>query len=484
MIGDRYSLDREIGRGGMGSVWLGRDEVLGRAVALKRVGVPPGASSPDLMRAEREARIAASLNHPHIVGVFDLVDDTDHQYLVMEYVEGTTLADMVRERGALPQREAARLLAQVASALTAAHANGVVHRDVKPSNILVRTDGEVKLSDFGIARSEADSSLTQTGLVTGSPAYLSPEVASGKLATPASDVWSLGATLFHAITGRPPYDVGDNVLGALYQIVNEPPPRLDDAGELEPVLLATMAHDPGRRWAVHDVERVLELVAMSDDAAAPARRHEGTQQLRAVPPPPAHPEPARTELLAAPPPVEPPVVPPPVAEAPAPPPRGRRLGVLPVLVTLLVVALVGAIIYLATLDDPQDNVDEVGPPPSTSPSTSSSEPSSSAPSTPAPATAEQMNAFIRDYVVTASNDPRAGFELLTPAFQVESNGFGGYRGFWGDVSNARVLDVQSDPDTLQVTYTYAFDKGGRPDEDTVQLQLVQDGDQLLIDGEA
>ncbi len=144
-----------------------------------------------------------------------------------------------------------------------------MHRDVKPSNILVRDDGHVKLSDFGIARNSADASLTQTGMVTGSPAYLAPEVATGRPATPASDVWSLGATLFHALAGRPPYDVGDNVLGALYQIVNEPPPRLPEPGDMEPVLLATMAHDPARRWSMDDVARALETLASAPVTVPP-----------------------------------------------------------------------------------------------------------------------------------------------------------------------------------------------------------------------
>uniref|UniRef100_UPI0025E2CF8D serine/threonine-protein kinase n=1 Tax=Nocardioides sp. TaxID=35761 RepID=UPI0025E2CF8D len=260
MIGGRYTLEREVGRGGMGAVWLGLDEVLGRQVALKRVGIAPGVATPDLARAEREARLAARLNHPHVVAVYDLVtegpDDTE-QWLVMEYVAGSTLAELVRQRGPLAPDEAAEVLGQAADALAAAHAAGIVHRDVKPSNILVAPDGQVKLSDFGIARAEADASLTQTGLVTGSPAYLSPEVASGQLATDASDVWSLGATLFHALAGHPPYEVGDNVLGALYRIVHEDPPRLPNSGWLAPLLEATMCREPAERWSMARVRDVL-----------------------------------------------------------------------------------------------------------------------------------------------------------------------------------------------------------------------------------
>lgn len=224
VIADRYDLVREVGRGGMGAVWLGRDTVLGRDVALKRVGLMPGAASPDLQRAEREARLAARLNHPHVVAVFDLIEDGDDTWLVMEYVEGVTLSALVKRDGALTPDEAAPLVRQAADALAAAHAAGIVHRDVKPSNMLLTRDGKVKLTDFGIARAEADASLTQTGLVTGSPAYLAPEVASGATATEASDVWSLGATLYHLLAGRTPYDVKDNLMGALYKIVHEEPP--------------------------------------------------------------------------------------------------------------------------------------------------------------------------------------------------------------------------------------------------------------------
>src|SRR6476469_5614615 len=241
----------------MGAVWLARDEVLGRAVAMKRIGMMPGGSSPDLERAEREARLAARLNHPHVVAVFDLVDDDGQQWLVMEYVDGTTLAELVRRDGALTPDRASFLIGQAADALAAAHAAGIVHRDVKPSNMLVTPHGQVKLSDFGIARAEADASLTQTGLVTGSPAYLAPEVASGQMATAAADVWSLGATAYHALAGTPPYEVGDNLMGALYRIVHEEPPRLAQPGWLAPMLEHTMTRDPAARWPMAQVRDFL-----------------------------------------------------------------------------------------------------------------------------------------------------------------------------------------------------------------------------------
>ena len=464
MIGGRYSLGREIGRGGMGAVWLGRDEVLGRAVAIKKVGATPGGTSPDLVRAEREARIAARLNHPHVVAVFDLVRDDGENWLVMEYVEGQTLAERIGATGPMTPAEAAPILAQAAEALSAAHEAGVVHRDVKPSNILVSDDGHVKLSDFGIARAEADASLTATGLVTGSPAYIAPEVASGRTASGASDVWSLGATAFHALSGRPPYEVSDNVLGTLYRIVHEEPPRLDDGGWLAPFVNSAMTRDPAQRWSMADVAAYL--------------RAEGRDP--APPTPPPGPVPAysgaadehSTQVLS--------MVPGQDHEPSPPPPvggdggRSRRRMVLPLVVGAcgLVLAVMIGLLLLNNDDDPSAGVADDG----------SSSPSQTTP--PAQPDAEMIENFATDYLTTAAADPRAGYAMLTPAFQAESGGLPGYEGFWGRVSNVRVDDVQADPEALTVRYTYTYDLAAAGVQtDTVELQLVQgdDGDLLIAE---
>jgi serine/threonine protein kinase len=461
VIAGRYTLGREIGRGGAGTVHLAHDEVLGRTVAIKRIGLMPGADSVDLERAGREARLAAALNHPHVVSVFDLVEDGDVHWLVMEYVDGRTLGEMVRSSGPLETTEAAALLAQVADALSDAHDGGIVHRDVKPSNILV-TQGVAKLSDFGIARSADDASLTQTGLVTGSPAYLAPEVASGSSATPASDVWSLGATLYHAVTGRPPYDVGDNVIGALYKIVHEDPPRLPDDHPMAGLLAVMMTREPERRWPMRRVR---------DELGRLSRGQRTTVTLPVKGAAPAAAPEVHTGVL-------------PTTTAAAVPAghgrrRGLRLALLAVLAVLAVAAVAAAYVW-AGRGTPEALDDDPSP---TTPQTSETTASSSPPLT-AEDTREQMDAFIASYLATVTTDPRAAFELLTPEFQEASGGYEGYIGWWGTVRSARLADIQSNPSDLTVGYTVDYVmKSGRRDTDRIRLQLQRLDDRYLIAGE-
>lgn len=482
MIAGRYTLQREIGRGGMGAVWLGLDEVLNRTVALKRIGMMPGGSSPDLERAEREARLAARLNHPHVVAVFDLVTEDDQQWLVMEYVEGVTLSQLVSRDGALTPDKASPLIGQAADALTAAHAAGIVHRDVKPSNILVTPQGQVKLSDFGIARAEADASLTQTGLVTGSPAYLAPEVASGQTATDASDVWSLGATLFHALSGRPPYEVGNNLMGALYRIVHEDPPRLVNAGWLGPLLEATMSREPEDRWSMSQVRDYLET--------GPA----GTV-VRPAPSTVRSADPGRTQVMSR---AVPPVDPAPTPVAPRPPagPGKRRGALLPSLVAVAAVLVVGLLAW-AVLSNGDGSADRTSAeptgsparsstssPPSASASESASESASSPPASARP-TADGMESFIEDYLATVTRNPRAAFAMLTPAFQQASGGLSGYQSFWNTIASAEPTSVSADPESLTVDYTVDYTrKDGSTATDEVSLQLVFEDGRYLIAGES
>ena len=223
IIAGRYRVEREVGRGGMGSVWLCRDELLGRLVAVKQVGHLPGESAPDLARAMREARSSAPLNHPNVVSIYDAIEEGDHIWLVMEYVPGRTLAQLMSQDGRLTPERAASIGAQVADGLAAAHDRGTVHRDVKPGNILVTEDDSAKIADFGISRTTGDPTLTQSGLMSGTPAYFSPQLARGEEPTPADDVWAMGATLYAAVEGRPPYPEQRNAIAMLSQIVSGHP---------------------------------------------------------------------------------------------------------------------------------------------------------------------------------------------------------------------------------------------------------------------
>lgn len=488
MIAGRYTLGREVGRGGSGIVHLAHDEVLGRDVAIKRIGMVPGADSPDLVRAEREARLAAALNHPHVVAVFDLVEDEGDHWLVMEYVAGSTLAQLSRDQGGLGPQRAAELVGQAADALAAAHGAGIVHRDVKPSNILVAADGQAKLTDFGIARARADASLTQTGLVTGSPAYLAPEVASGASATAASDVWSLGATLYQALTGRAPYDVGDNLVGALYQIVHEDPPRLPEGHPLAPLLAATMVKDPADRWPMDRVRD--ELARVAAGAAAEAAP---TQPLATTPAPAAE----RTDVL---PPVAPAVAAPAPAPVPAPDPTpveptasepagrpgSRRLDprwLAGVLAALLAVVVLWWLWPEGDSDDPTAQ----RPTQSQDTSTPSQSPSPSPSDTGADAadTEAAMTQFVTDYLSTVTSDQEAAFTRLTPEFQEASGGFEGYNGWWSTVRSARPRDITADPENLTVSYTVDYVMvNGRRSTESVQLELVRQDGAYLIAGEA
>jgi eukaryotic-like serine/threonine-protein kinase len=481
VIAGRYSLDSEIGRGGMGVVWRGEDRVLGREVALKRIGLAPGGASPDLLRAEREAQLAASLNHPNVVAVFDLLVEKDEHWLLMEYVDSRNLSDLVRRHGPLSHDDAARLLGQAADGLAAAHSAGIVHRDVKPSNMLVTSEGRVKLTDFGIARTSQDATLTQTGMVTGSPAYIAPEVASGSPATTASDVWSLGATLYHALTGTPPFDVKDNMVAALYRIVHEDPPRLEDAGWLAPVLEATMARDPDHRWSMAQVR---DFLLQGPDSAT-------TQVVPAQAPPTTAPLIGVGAAAAATPETAPApdIAPTPSADdEPERRPRRRAAGLLVGGAAALVAAL---LIWLAVGLGDEGDTEQAGSADSSaseSPTSEEESPGEGQETAEEPAdepaeepTTEELTSFATDYVPTAISDPDTSWQMLTPRFQEQSGGREGYDRWWDQFSSAEISNVSVDPDAMTVTYTadYRY-TDGRQATDTVTLRLVERGGDLLI----
>jgi eukaryotic-like serine/threonine-protein kinase len=231
LIADRYRLRHVVGSGGMGVVWEAWDERLERRVALKQLHRQSGASTAEAelanKRAMREARLTARLNHPHAIPVFDVVEQEGQLWLVMQFISSITLAEVLKEGGPLEPAEAAQVGAEVAWALAAAHALGIVHRDVKPGNILIADDGTALISDFGIAHALGDATLTTRGLIHGTPAYLAPEVARGGEAEFASDVFSLGATVYSAVEGTPPFGTDENSIALLHRVASGqfPSPR-------------------------------------------------------------------------------------------------------------------------------------------------------------------------------------------------------------------------------------------------------------------
>jgi hypothetical protein len=282
-VADRYALEAPLGRGGMGVVWRAHDTVLGRAVAVKEVVLPPTLPDDERRAAHarvlREARAAARLNHPGAVTLYDVVLDQGHPFIVMELVPASALADLVRTGGPLPPARVAEIGIQLAATLEAAHRVGIVHRDVKPGNVMVAEDGGVKLADFGVASLQGDPQLTATGLVLGSPAYMAPEQAAGELSGPPADFWALGATMFFAVEGTPPFDKGASI-ATLAAVVNEDPRPMLRAGPLAPIVRALLAKDPAARPSGPRVRAELERLA----GAAPAST---TTELPAHPTPPA-----------------------------------------------------------------------------------------------------------------------------------------------------------------------------------------------------
>jgi serine/threonine protein kinase len=278
----------------MGVVWKAHDKVLGRDVAVKEVSVPrevPDQERAGLyQRAMREARAAARLGHMNTVTVFDVREEDRHPFIVMELIEGRTLQEIVRESGPLDPEAAAAVGLALLDALERAHTTGIVHRDVKPGNIMITEGGTVKLADFGIAAVKDDPRITQTGVVLGSPSYLSPEQARGETATPATDLWSMGAALYFAVEGRPPFDKG-NAVATVDAVVHDDPRPPQRARGLAAAIGRLLEKEPGSRPTYNEARTLLKEVGTGDDEGlARTAPDTPTQDLE---PEPATPEPAQ-----------------------------------------------------------------------------------------------------------------------------------------------------------------------------------------------
>jgi serine/threonine protein kinase len=484
VIAGRYRLIERLGSGGMGVVWKAHDERLRRTVAVKQVLVPAGLTAPQteeiVRRTMREGRIAAKLTHPQLITVYDVIEDGGEPYLIMEYLPSTSLSQLLADRGTLPPEEVAAIGAEAAAALAAAHAAGVVHRDVKPANILIGDDGTVKITDFGVSRVVADITGTTTGTFAGTPAYLSPEVAKGSQATFASDVYSLGATLYTAVEGNPPAGSNANPMATLYRVASGEidPPK--NAGTLTDVLLSLLNADPDRRPTMPDAR-----AALAGSPTAPVE-----------PPPPAAPvAPAG------------PVGPAGAVQDKAPA-RRRRAVVLAV--GLLVVALVaaGATLLFNRDDDTPSNADGANPTDSSNSSNSSDSSGSSDSSTtrssePATTTSAKPTttttvttttapavppepadpaAAISAYYALMPGNRDAGWARLSPRFQASpAGGRASYDGYWSGMSAVSVSDVAPGAgNTVEVTVLYTR-VGGSQVRERHRYTLVNQGGRWLLD---
>ena len=425
VVSDRYELLESVGRGGFGVVWRACDTLLQRHVAVKEIHIPGFLSEQD--RADlrekvlKEARAAARLDHPNAVTVFDVIDDDGHPVIVMELVEAPNLSELVARHGPLSPEEAARIGLEVLEVLTAAHARGIVHRDVKPGNVMVSDSGRVRLGDFGVAAILDDPTVSTSGAVTGSPAYMAPEQATNKGALPESDLWSLGATMYFAVEGRPPFDKG-GPLPTLTSIVQDPPRPAERAGPLGPVLEALLVKDPQARLTAQQLNDRLAQVATAAAAAPVATRSDDTAVLQLddalLAPMSDEPDPA---TVASPPPAPPPSPPSPpprpaarpepvVASGPAPRRDGRLGWAVLGLVALVVVALVGVALTSGGSDTPQE---ASGAPSTTAAAPASTTASAAGSATTAPARNRAPAPAAADTV--AYTDPQTGFTINRPA---------------------------------------------------------------------
>ncbi|MFC0600453.1 protein kinase [Streptomyces palmae] len=297
LLAGRYRLGKVLGQGGMGTVWRATDETLGRTVAVKELRFPSSVDEDEkrrlITRTLREAKAIARIRSNNAVTVYDVVDEDDRPWIVMELIEGRSLADVVRDDGPLTPRRAAEVGLAVLDALRDTHREGILHRDVKPSNVLIGDDGRAVLTDFGIAQVEGDPSVTSTGMLVGAPSYISPERARGHRPGPPADLWSLGGLLYAAVEGVPPYDKS-TALATLTAVMTEPldPPK--NAGGLQDVIYGLLDKDPERRLDDAGARVLLNAVLNAPEGSVAA---EATRAMPLPPPPvqepPAPPAPPR-----------------------------------------------------------------------------------------------------------------------------------------------------------------------------------------------
>ncbi|MEV7548924.1 serine/threonine-protein kinase [Amycolatopsis sp. NPDC089917] len=459
-LADRFDLIEPVGGGSMGTVWRARDDNLERTVAVKELLLPHGQGEQKAdeakNRALREARIAARLVHPHAITVFGVIDEQDRPWIIMEYLPSTSLADKLRD-GPMEVDDVIRLAIQLCSALAAAHRAGIVHRDIKPGNVLLGDDDTVKITDFGISRAMGDVQLTATGEISGTPAFLAPEVARGEDATSASDVFSLGATLYTALEGGTPYGTAENPIALLYRASSgeiTPPTK---SGILTPLLNRLLDVRPDSRPTMSETERELRALAAGEPTTLVAEE----------PPPKAR--------------------------------KGMLVGVIVVFLVLAAAAAAAVVVVLNRGEDtpsgsapPASQSQSATPPPSSEsaappPSSSSVPPSSPPPTTPpsssSPPPAQTPGQALSAYYTLIPGNLQAGFAGLSDNFKRTRNqSFERYSSYWKGYRSVTVADVSESGNTVSARLTYVK-ASGETTSGRETFNLVQQDGRWLIDSQ-
>ncbi|MFI6096817.1 protein kinase [Lentzea sp. NPDC051213] len=520
-LGDRYVLLDQIGAGAMGIVWRARDELLHRDVAVKQMllnDVQPHEAHEAVQRAMREGRIAARLQHANAIAVYDVVVDNGKPCLVMEYLPSKNLSAILDERGPMPPVEAARVGSLAANALAAAHEAGIVHRDIKPGNVLIGRDGAVKITDFGISRALGDVAVTKTGMLAGTPAYLAPELARGSEPGPAADVFSLGATIYAMTEGEPPFGRSTNDLGLLYKVARgetRPPMR---SGPLTPLLTRLLANEPAHRPTA--AQAAEELKAIASGRPVPPTTvlppsgtpPHGTAVMGSGPGtyPPAGPRTMQQSGPPSMPPQAPRTRPP--APLPEPEPEQKKNRTLAVVASILAVLLIAGVAYAIVNSQKDSGGQAAGPsssakntqqtqvPPASAGETSQNTPSPkptaqtkpSQPPSSAPAgggskfTPAQVTQFVTQHYAKLPSDPDGSLEDWNPDDAPTSYTT---KTYWGDFTKVaikgRPLVQPSGDGNFTVTVTLELTKAetNKTTTEEHKLEISGKGDKLLITGE-
>jgi serine/threonine protein kinase len=498
-IGNRYRLEERIGVGAMGAVWRGTDELLNRTVAVKELiaaaapvsGNGADAAEESRQRLLREGRIGARLQHAHVISMFDVVVHDDRPWLVMEYLPSRSLAVVLGEKGPMEPREVAAIGRQVADGLAAAHAAGVVHRDIKPGNVLIAEDGRAKITDFGVSRAVDDVQLTRTGMIAGTPAFLAPEVARGQEPSSASDVFALGATLYAAVEGEPPFGLDDNAYALLHKVATGAVRPPEHAGPLTALLMRLLANEPMDRPTAAQARDALAAIAGGASPSGPTVTAPVTTRVMPSSQP-AAPKPGPRTLTEMP---APPVVVPPGSERPPAGGKSRGRRMLPFVIAALVLLVVGTGVAIGAIRAADDGGQSgATPPPVAAPTTTPSATRTTAPTTTTPRTTTPTTtpstsqasdtdavSFVQRYYSLLPDNPDAAFALLGSQAQAASGGIDGFRRFYGGMREVEIQNARSTGDG-QVSGTIVFtrDDGSTSSEPyTFRVGTGSDGNQLI-----